>query len=240
MSRRYRNLLAVVLVAALAMLAAPVQASTHPDNTAFTWDRALQASGQTKVATGLCIEWHVNGTLRFTVEHWHNPDAVQWKNPRLVSPTVTIYAYDRCVGHYYDYRKNKTFYDARIGGRIWGSNKDEACHYNPSLSAGFPWGVSVSVTPTCGSTKTGYHFTARVQPPHAIHSASYHVKGIAAEWKITDKTQVNWDNGRTHYVCFNANANFTIWRSSATSASGVSAKGQPNGPCINMYAALNA
>src|SRR6476469_9010758 len=38
MTRRYRHLLVAALVASLALLAAPVQASTHPDNTSFTWD----------------------------------------------------------------------------------------------------------------------------------------------------------------------------------------------------------
>jgi hypothetical protein len=199
-----------------------------------SYKKYVGLTGQRKIAKHLCIEWHVKGYLKFGVKDYGKEGNLYYRNPRLLNPKVSIYAYDRCVAHYYDYREKRSFYGADLAGIAYGSN-DETCDWNPSYAAGFPWGVSVGVTPECGKTRRGRDFKARVEPNKKVHSVYLRVVGVAGKWSANGRTRGVEDGGFYHPLCYTFQTRFTIYRRAGSSAGAIQAAGRRASMCVNIW-----
>jgi len=205
----------------------------------FTWSQDVSLTGQKWDANArTCVEWHFRGKIKFSAiyyTHFGNLSGIRWKNPRLVDPTISISTYDRCVSHYYDYRKKVLFNQLQVGGRIYGSN-DEACEYNTDFTLSLPWGIAMNVTPECGSVKTASHWNAKSTQtsPASLNSTSFTVSGKQAQWSIDDSTQQSFDEGRVHWVCFSGGVSYRLWRIVGSSDNVYAGRGKA-AECINMY-----
>lgn len=231
---------AAALVTMLVAVLAPVTSGSMvaPADAGYMkwtkWKKYVDLSGQKKIADHYCVEWHVKGYLKFGVKDYGKQGNLYYRTPRLVNPTVSIYAYDRCVAHYYDYRQDRSFYGADLAAVVYGSN-DETCDWNASYGAGFPWGVSVAVTPECEETKRGRDFKARIEPNRKVHHASMNVVGVAGQWDSSGRTRAVEDGGYYHPLCYTFQVRFTIYRRSGDGASGTTASGRRTATCVNIW-----
>jgi hypothetical protein len=239
MRTRGLTALTAALVVLATVLAAPVSPATAGYEKWTTFSRGVVLDGQRKIAKHLCIEWNIKGTVKLRVKDYGKDGWIYYKTPRLVSPTVSIYAYDRCVGHYYDYRRKRTFYGADLAAIVYGSNH-ETCSWNPSLGLGFPWGVTVGVTPQCGQkTSEGRGFQGRIEPNKAVHGAYLRATGTATTWYDGGQARVLVDGSKTHNLCFAFQAKFTVYRQSGSTAGGVVSSGARTPWCFNIWDAAS-
>lgn len=228
---------AAVTLALLVSLLSAAPSSAAEEGEWYGFKHRVMLDGQRLVAKGLCIQWNLVGDLKFTVKHYGSQGNLYYKNPRLVDPVVSIRAYDRCVNSYTDYRERRRFYGADLRARTYGST-EETCEWNPSVSAGWPWGVSLSVTPECGEdTKTRRGQQLRVEPNRRVHHVYMDVNGKATQWDASGRTRAVEDGGFKHWVCFSHQVYFTIYRSSGDSAGGIKDKGRREIDCVNIWEA---
>jgi hypothetical protein len=228
---------AAAALALLASLLSGAPSSAADQGEWYGFKHRVMLDGQRKVAKGLCIEWKLAGALKFTVKHYGRQGNLYYKRPRLVDPVVSIRAYDRCVNSYTDYRERRRFYGADLSARTYGST-DETCDWNPSVSAGWPWAVNVTLTPECGNkTKTRRGKQVRVEPNRRVHHVYMDVNGVATRWDASGRTRAVEDGGFKHWVCFSHQVFFTIYRSSGDSAGGIKDKGRREVDCVNIWEA---
>lgn len=238
MRRRLGSVLLAVLVLLGALTMAPSQARDYTYGDYYPWSHYVHLQGQNKLAdTGLCVEWHLKGHLRLDVAHYGRNGNLYYRNARFVDPEVSVYTYDRCVSSYTQYRESRRFYGASVTGQVYASSKD-TCSWNPSISAGFPWGFSVSVTPRCGdSTRTGKGFQGRFDPNRSVKFVRYLESGRAVQWKDKGRTRAVETGGFTKWLCFDYRAQWKIYRRSGGGSVGMGDKTRWWSDCFNIWEA---
>lgn len=172
---------------------------TAPSASAYTLSKTYTKT-KLWVGTQSCVRVTLTGTMRVDVV-WGNAagygTVAYHENPRLISPSmrITVYNNPDCTG------TRLTLTEAQLR-QMWHYN---SCSANPGVSASYPWGVSVSVTPTCGKKTVAKRTTFY----HANDSTyNQYTSGTVARWK---KSVVAREG-----ICLRATADVTQYRRSAS------------------------
>ncbi|WP_406036020.1 hypothetical protein OG801_13020 [Nocardioides sp. NBC_00163] len=136
--------LAAGLILALAAVAAPMIGAQSAE-AATTYSRSFTTS-QSKTVANRCVRVTLSGTMLFQrkVAATHGISTmVVYVNRKVTKPRVRVYTY---AGPCTTKKPRRSIAKLSVTQR-W---SDHSCNGNLSVSVGFPWGVSVGASPTCG------------------------------------------------------------------------------------------
>jgi hypothetical protein len=202
--------LRVVSIAVAGLLATlvgmgPAAAARQPDDAAAvaaqTWTTRskayLVAQDFSSSALAMCVHVEVDGTIQYQIGSSVSGTYHQYRNPKLLNPSISAYTKSSCS------RTAGSVYTA-TGADLTQRWYVHSCGWHPSISVGFPWSVSVSVTPNCGSEDVGVRTTA----PRATGSAQFA--------QFNSGSPVSWSNTTvfTNHICLDAIATATVYKGS--------------------------
>lgn len=157
--------IAVVLLAAAAtaVVGLPQQASAYE----VSWTNHSASYSFTKdvysTPLGMCFHLLLQGSEKYQrITYPVNSPSFAYRNPTLINPQISVYTKSSCA------RTGSSVYTAG-GADLTQSWYATVCHVTPSINAGYPWSVSVSVTKYCGNEHVAYHKTT----PRATGVAEY-------------------------------------------------------------------
>ncbi|GGL41005.1 hypothetical protein H9L10_08110 [Phycicoccus endophyticus] len=188
MSGARRASIAPILAALLVVATTTVASATTVKTTKYYPYSQNRYFKSTHLKT--CFTANLSGRIQVVFsKNTASPATTAFTNYTLVNPTLNVQARNCSTG------KLKTMSKWRVKQSWW----DYKCSLHASVSAGFPWGISVSATPNCGRTRTanrqtGYGRVAQVTQFNS--GAPVHLGSI-----------VRAQSGR----CFSAGTTVTAW-----------------------------
>lgn len=145
-----------------------------------------------KVDSTLCLRVQSSQrvTVRFTYyDHKIGADEMTFTHPRISYPKATVNTYRTCSTS-----SPRTVSKLRITHR-YATASSTYCTVTPSLNASFPWGLGVSITPSCGERKNARQLA---YPTHGRESKySDSTDAVIATWpklggSMTSSKRRNW------------------------------------------------
>ena len=246
MTSRAGRLLAVGIMA-LAVGVAPLsRADARVENGAAKaaaqahWDTyektVIDYGAQRLVNLNMCVHFNYKTTFKVAVGGTTGQDTPpsydvwQFKNPRMVNPSLDVYFTRTCEFGSAKVRASRLTTKTYVSAASLTRN---FCTFNPSVSVGLPWSVSVGVAPTCKdktSDRAGRFRVLEPGSPRARFAISS--SGRAAIWKKSSQAFVFNKTDKKIKLCFRGRYYFDVQNAAGNRSDDITIAGRSTAMCL--------
>jgi hypothetical protein len=158
--RLIATLVALAATVGTLALASPADAATKIGNFSVAYNKTWTFKSR---PLGVCLIMNASGNASYTLSAQGEPRGgiFLWTNQKVNKPRLaaSIHAYSggSCIG--------PALTTKLTMGQHWAGS---SCGFNPSVSVSFPWGISFSGWPSCGSRDQAVYATT-----YAVRTTSY-------------------------------------------------------------------
>ena len=204
------------------------------------WDtyekKVIDYGSQELTHLDMCVNFNYKTTFKVRVggtTGQNEPpsyDVWEFKNPRMVNPSLDVYFTRTCEFGSRELKSSRLTTRTNVSAAKLTRN---FCNFNPSVSASFPWGVSVGIAPSCDDESSNRAGRKRINEPGSPkHRFEISSSGKAAVWEKTSETYVFNETDKKIKLCFRGRYYFDVQNARGNKSEDITINGRRSAMCL--------